>query len=233
MAYWAQWQSFIVEDVCLWRIWHSEDFSWAKKLLLGPQARTSEIIREYHNGPRGGHLGITKTMEKFKENFYWVGIKDSVAVWIRNCDQCSKSKGPKSKPRGRLQQYNAGVPLERIAMDISGPFLSSNAGNKYVLVLIDYFSRWSKVYPITDQEANTIAKVFVNNWVTRFGTPIELHSDQSRNFESSIFQEVCQIFDINKTRTTPLHPQSDGIDERFNRTLQEHLRKVIDDNQQD
>uniref|UniRef100_A0A1B0G9X5 Integrase catalytic domain-containing protein n=1 Tax=Glossina morsitans morsitans TaxID=37546 RepID=A0A1B0G9X5_GLOMM len=118
-------------------------------------------------------------------------------------------------------------------MDIAEPLLASNAGNKYVLVVIDYFSKWSEIYPIANQEAKTIAKVFVNNWVTRFGTPIELHSDQDRNFETSIFQEVCQIFGINKTRTTPVHPQSDGMAERFNRTFQEHLRKVIDNNQQD
>uniref|UniRef100_A0A1A9V2N4 Integrase_H2C2 domain-containing protein n=1 Tax=Glossina austeni TaxID=7395 RepID=A0A1A9V2N4_GLOAU len=70
-AYWAQWQSRIVDDGCLRRIWHSEDTSWAKKLLVVPQARTSEITREYHNGPSGGHLGIIKTMEKIKDNFYW------------------------------------------------------------------------------------------------------------------------------------------------------------------
>ncbi|XP_037897301.1 uncharacterized protein LOC119642276 [Glossina fuscipes] len=192
-------KAIIVEDGCLWRIWRSEDASWAKKLLV--------VSR--------------------------VGIKDSVAAWIRNCDQCSKSKGPKNKPRGRLQQYNVGAPFERIAMDIAGPFPASNARNKYVVVVNDYFSKWSQVYSIANQEAKTIAKVFVNNWVTWFGTPIELHSDQGRNFESSIFQEVRQMFSINETRTTPLHLQSDGMFERFNRTLQEHLRKVIDNNQQD
>uniref|UniRef100_A0A1A9VHR6 Integrase catalytic domain-containing protein n=1 Tax=Glossina austeni TaxID=7395 RepID=A0A1A9VHR6_GLOAU len=130
-------------------------------------------------------------MEKIKESYY----------------SCSKSESPKSKPRGRLQQYNVGATFERIAMDIAGPFPASNAGSKYVLLVIDYLSKWSQVYPIAKQEARTIAKVFVNNWVTRFGTPVELHSDQGRNFEASLFQEVCQIFGINKTRTTPWHPQ--------------------------
>ncbi|XP_037896712.1 uncharacterized protein LOC119641894 [Glossina fuscipes] len=127
------------------------------------------------------------------------GIKDSAAAWIRNCDQCSKSKGSKSKPRGCLQQYNVAAPFERIAMDIAGLFPASNAANKYVLVVIDYFSKWSEVYPIANQE------------------PVW-------NPHRAAFRP--------RTRTTPLHPQSEGMVERFNRTLQGHLRKEIDDNQQ-
>ncbi|XP_037944217.1 uncharacterized protein K02A2.6-like [Teleopsis dalmanni] len=92
---------------------------------------------------------------------------------------------------------------------------------------MDYFSKWPEVYALPNQEAKTVAEVFVQNWVTRFGVPIELHSDQGRNFESTIFQEICTMMGIRKTRTTALHPQSDGMVERFNRTLEEHLRKVI------
>uniref|UniRef100_A0A1B0GEE5 Integrase catalytic domain-containing protein n=1 Tax=Glossina morsitans morsitans TaxID=37546 RepID=A0A1B0GEE5_GLOMM len=87
-----------------------------------------------------------------------------------------------------------------------------------------------KYTTIANQEVKTIAKVSANYVL---GNPIELHSDQGRNFESSIFQEGCQIFGINKTGRTLLHSQSGGMVERFNRTLEEHLRKVIDDDQQD
>ena len=124
-----------------------------------------------------------------------------------------------------MQQYNVGAPFERIAMDVAGPFPITDNGNKYVLVVMDYFSKWPEVYPIPNQEAKTIANVIVDNWISRFGVPMELHTDQGRNFESVVFQEVCQILGINKTRTTPLHPQSDGMVERFNGTLEEYLAK--------
>lgn len=190
-------------------------------------------MSEFHNGPSGGHLGITKTIEKLKHRFYWVGCQQAVADWIANCTQCMAAKGPTRRSRGQMQQYNSGAPFERIAMDVAGPFPVSNSGNKYVLVVMDYFSKWPEVYAIPNQEAKTIVNVFVNNWICRFGVPSELHSDQGRNFESTIFREMCELYGIRKTRTTPLHPQSDGMVERFNRTLEEYLRKVVSADQRD
>ena len=110
-----------------------------------------------------------------------------------------------------MRQYNVGVPFERIAIDVAGPFPRSNLGNKYVLVAMDYFTKWPEAYAIPNQEAITVAQVLVDNMFTRFGVPLELHSDQGRNFESAVFKKVCDILRISKTRTTPLHPQSDGM----------------------
>lgn len=232
-AYWAQWQSLELHDGCLYRIWESEDGKIRSKLLVIPKAKFKEIIKDYHNGSSGGHLGITKTTEKIKKRFYWVGCQETVADWIRRCDQCAIAKGPRQRTRGKMHQYNVGAPFERIAMDIAGPFPISNAGNKYILVVIDYFSKWPEVYPIPNQEAKTVADIFIKNWICRYGAPLELHSDQGRNFESTLFKEVCDMLGIQKTRTTALHPQSDGMVERFNRTLEEHLKKVVDKGQKD
>lgn len=232
-AYWVQWNSLELMDGILHRVWESEDGKHVRKLIVVPKSKIAAILEEFHNGPSGGHLGITKTLEKIKQRFYWVNCRQSVAEWIHNCDQCMAAKGPKTRSKGRLQQYNTGAPFERVAMDVAGPFPTSNAGNRYVLVVIDYFSKWPEVYALPNQEAKTIAEVFIQNWVTRFGVPIELHSDQGRNFESDVFREICSIMGIKKTRTTALHPQSDGMVERFNRTLEEHLRKVVNKCQRD
>ena len=67
----------------------------------------------------------------------------------------------------------------------------------------------------------------MNNWVCRYRLRIEQHSDQGRNFESTVFKEMCEVYGIKKPQTTPLHPQSDGMVERFNQTLGEYLRKVV------
>jgi transposase InsO family protein len=98
---------------------------------------------------------------------------------------------------------------------------------------MDYFSKWPEVYALPNQEATTVADVLVEQWVSRFGVPMELHSDQGRNFESHVFREVCKLLGIHKTRTTPLHPQSDGMVERFNRTLEQYLTKVVSERQDD
>lgn len=95
----------------------------------------------------------------------------------------------------------------------------------------DYFSKWVESYPLPNQEAKTVAKVLVEEWVCPYGTPRSLHSDQGRNFESNLFGELCRLLGINKTRTTPYQPQSDGMIERFNHTLLSMLSFYVDDNQ--
>ncbi|MBJ5570503.1 transposase family protein [Salmonella enterica subsp. enterica serovar Typhimurium] len=104
-----------------------------------------------------------------------------------------------------------------------GPLPRTEKGNRYVLVIMDYFTKWPEVYPMENQEATTIADILVGSVVVRHGVPRELHSDQGRNFESRVFQGMCKLLGIKKTRTTALHPQSDGMVERFKRTIQQHL----------
>ena len=116
-----------------------------------------------------------------------------------------------------------GMPWERIAMDIMGPLPKSNSGNLYILVIGDYFTKWTESYALKDHTAQTIADVLVNQWICRFGVPRRIHTDQGRDFESNLIHEMCHLLDIEKTRTCPYRPQSDGMVERFNRTLAQML----------
>ncbi|PIK44770.1 hypothetical protein BSL78_18375 [Apostichopus japonicus] len=86
---------------------------------------------------------------------------------------------------------------------------------------------------MADMEAETVARLLVEQFICRYGVPDELHTDQGRQFESELFQHMCRLLDINKTRTTPFHPQSDGMVERFNRTLAEMLSAVVAKDQLD
>jgi len=128
-----------------------------------------------------------------------------------------------------MKQYNVGLPFERLAIDVAGPFPETNRGNKYILVAIDYFSKWPEMFAISNQEASTVADILVKNVFSRFGVPLELRSDQGRNFES----KLCDLLCIRKTRTKPLHPHSDGMVERFNKTIEQHLSKVVDQHQKE
>ena len=105
-----------------------------------------------------------------------------------------------------------------MAMDIIGPFPKTAKGNMYVLIIGDYVTKWVEAYPMSDMETTTVAKCLYD-FICRFGAPDMLHTDQGRNFESALISELCKLLGITKTRTTPYHPQSDGMIERFNRTL--------------
>ncbi|GFT31358.1 hypothetical protein TNCV_608011 [Trichonephila clavipes] len=98
---------------------------------------------------------------------------------------------------------------------------------------MDYFTKWPEAYPISDQEASTVAEVLVQHWISRFRVPLQLHSDQGRNLDSAVCKKLCEIHAIDKTRATALHPQSDGMVERFNRTILNSLFLLVSNNGQD
>jgi len=137
------------------------------------------------------------------------------------------------KNRAPLQLYQVGSPLERVAVDIVGLFPVTTQGNRFICVVMDYFTKWPEAYALPDHEAETVAEALVNNFITRFGVPCELHSDQGREFESVVFQECCRLLGIKKTRTTALRSQSDGLVERFNRTLIHEVAKYCSSDQRD
>lgn len=232
-ALWAQWASLKVEHGLLQRMWESADGKQTRAQLLVPRRKIPDVLREIHNGSSGAHFGVNKTLDKVRERFYWVNCCEDVRSWCRKCNTCATTKGPRTRSRGELKKYNVGLPFERIAIDVAGPFPETHKGNKYILVAMDYFSKWPEAFAIPNQEVTTVAKILVDNVFSRFGVPLELHSDQGRNFESKVFQKMCALMGIKKTRTTPLHPQSDGMVERFNRTLEQHLSKVVDKHQRD
>jgi len=199
------------------------DGNSSRRQLVVPEALVPDVLKSVHSDVSGGHLGVTKTLAKVRERFYWPACRIDVEDWIQRCSSCNASKGPNTRGQARMQVYNVGYPFERIATDIAGPFPETDQGNRYILVVGDYFSKWIEAYPLPNYEAVTVATALVENWISRFGVPLELHSDQGSNFESQVFGEVAKLLGLRKTRTTPLHPQSDGMVERFNKTTNKFL----------
>ncbi|GBO05543.1 Retrovirus-related Pol polyprotein from transposon 412 [Araneus ventricosus] len=120
-----------------------------------------------------------------------------------------------------------------MALDILGPLPVTTKGNRYVLVLMDYFTKWPETIPIPDQEASIVADELVRAWISRYDVPMILHSDQSTNFNSGLFTELFKFLGILQTLTTALHPESDGMVERFNRTILNNLSIFASENQTD
>jgi len=91
-----------------------------------------------------------------------------------------------------MKTYNVGAPTERIAIDVMGPLPNSDCGNKYILVISNYFMQWTELFAMPNQEAETVADIVVHDFFSRSGVPRQLHTDQGRNFESRLFQEMCR-----------------------------------------
>lgn len=133
---------------------------------------------------------------------------------------------PGSWTQGSHGGSQATRPLQRVAIDILELPLTSQ-GNRYILVVEDYFTKFAALYALPNQTAHVVARSLFEDYVLVHGVPEILHSDQGRQFEAEVIQSLCQWLGIKKTRTTAYNPKSDGMVERHNRTLIDQLPKML------
>ncbi|KAJ8359662.1 hypothetical protein SKAU_G00161870 [Synaphobranchus kaupii] len=232
-SYYSLYSSLVQRDGLLYRRWEAPGRGSDILQLLVPRALRPDVLRLVHGSVGAGHFGNNKTLHRLRGKFHWPGCRHDVELHVQCCDSCTAQKGPSQRSRAPLQQHLVGAPMERVGVDVLGPFPVTDSGNRYILVAMDYFTKWPEAFAIPDQSAATTAERLVEEMFTRFGAPAELHSDQGRNFESQLMAEVCKRLGVTKTRTTPLHPQSDGLVERFNRTLATQLAILASQHQRD
>ena len=229
---WLYWSQLVLRRGILYR--RAETDGGPRLQLVVPRVLRDEILQMAHGAITAGHLGTAKTESRLKQHFYWHRMKEDVREWIQKCASCGARKSPNHRPaKAPIGSYCAGAPMDRIFTDVLGPFPRSDNGNKLVLLVMDQFSKWVEAYPIPDQTAETVAHRIVYEFISRFGCPLDIHSDQGTNYESKLFQEVCRLLEINKTRSSPYHAQSNGGVERFNRTLLDMIAAYVNENHTD
>ncbi|XP_052002459.1 protein NYNRIN-like [Xyrauchen texanus] len=226
------WDQLQIQDQLLVQVPPRNSDAADKVQVVLPKCLVPKVLAMLHNVVTGGHLGVQKLQGKVKDRFYWPGWFADVRRWCSECSDCGSRKLLARTPQAPMHPSVTSRPYEHVALDILGPLSETIDKNLYILVVGDYFSKWTEAFALPNQEARSVAKVLVEEWVCRYGVPRSLHSDQGRNFESTLFQELCRLLEINKTRTSPYHPQSDGLIERFNRTLLSMLSIFVDKNQQ-
>ena len=178
------------------------------------------------------HMGITRTKNRLLQRYYWPGVFTDVANYCRTCEVCQKSN-PKSPPRAKMVSLPViELPFQRVAMDVIGPLPRTQRGNRFILTICDYATRYPEAIPLPSVEAPRVAREVVNLF-SHVGVPDEILTDQGTNFMSSLLEEIYQLLHIKKIRTTPYHPQTDGLVERFNGTLKSMLRKFVSRSQRD
>jgi len=127
-----------------------------------------------------------------------------------------------------MEAPRAGRPMKRLCIDIVNMHRITERGNKVVLVVTDSFTKWTEAYALPDHKAGTVAKTLVVEYILRYGVPLTIHSDQGPEFESKLFACICKLLGIDKTRTTPYNPSSNGEVERLNRSILTMLKAFTD-----
>ena len=227
------WDQLRVKDGVLLRLFLNTDTQHTHHQLVVPKCLQEEILSHLHAGAAGGHLGRFKTLGKLKLRYYWPGHYKDVEQYCSTCHTCATRKTPVPTAKAPLQNITVGYPMQMVGVDLLGPFPRSPTGNIYLVVAVDYFTKWAEAYPVPNMEATTVANVLTNEMFFRFSPPEKLHSDQGRQFESRVIKEVCRILQIKKSRTSPYHPQCDGLVERYNRTILNMLATASKDNPSD
>ena len=223
--YWLNRKQLVMKDGLLFYQW--EQIGGRKLLFVVPTALREEVLQSCHDVKASGHLGQKKTLAKLKMFFIWYGMSKHCLNYVMTCSVCNLNKKASVKPRGPLGAYHAGAPMQRIHIDILGPLPESSQGNKYILMMVDQFTKWVECVPLPSQTAEMVAKAAVDGFLSRFGCPLEIHTDQGRNFDSALFKRLCELLEITKTRTTPYRPCSNGQVERYNRTLLQLIRCYV------
>ena len=175
-------------------------------------------------------MGAYKTLEKIRQRYYRPGFKTDVKHHILRCDKCQKRSGPPQKHRHSLVDWKISYPFHHIGLNFLGLLPISN-GCRYILLIGDHFTKWYEAIPLPDQTAATSSDALLERWICRFGCPYSNHTDRGTNFESQLFANLLKKLEIDKTRTTAFHPQSNSVIERMNRTLLNMLAKCIDEDQ--
>eukprot|EP00745_Piridium_sociabile_P042744 TRINITY_DN8657_c0_g1_i1.p1 TRINITY_DN8657_c0_g1~~TRINITY_DN8657_c0_g1_i1.p1 ORF type:complete len:1461 (-),score=280.53 TRINITY_DN8657_c0_g1_i1:179-4561(-) len=199
-----------------------------------PRELRGVILRVGHDQPMAAHLGSRKTLERIRRDFYWPGVSQDVKKFCRSCPVCQKTvdKG-RVPPVPLVRTPVEGQPFDKVGVDLIGPIIPrSRGGNKYILVQVDYVTRYPEAVPLRNMDATTVAEKLFEIW-SRTGIPKVVLTDRGSQFTSGIMKGVYQILGIKGCTTTPYHAQANGLVERFNGTLKKMLRRLATEKPQE
>ena len=180
-----------------------------------PSSLRRRVISLCHDNITSGHFYFWKTLNLVKRYFLWPRMRQDIQLYCKQCHVCATKKQAGNPQRASMQRYDAGLPMEEICIDLKGPYPESDRGNKYVLVVVDSFTKWMEAYPIPNAEAKTVAEKLVMEFISRFGVPFWIKSDQGRQFQSEVFEKICELLGVEHRTSTAFHPQGNSRAERM------------------
>src|SRR6266498_4642548 len=195
-----------------------------KELLVVRRNKIEPILSLAYEHPLSGHFGLEATLTKLKEKYYWPKMKDDIKSYIRTCDQCQR--------RGKITDENElhSIKIKELfyqwGIDIIGPLTETSRENKYIVVAIDYFTKYPKARALANANTRNVANFLYEDIICRHGCSRKIISDRETYFNNQIIEKLLEQFKIRHNLSTPYHPKTNGLVERFNKTLCESLAKL-------
>jgi transposase InsO family protein len=190
------------------------------------------ICAEYHDSLwQGAHMGRDKTYEKIKEVYFFKNMNRYVDLWVASCTQCQAVKSPIPKSTSPLGVIEAKGPWDLVCIDLWGPIHRSSSGNKYVLTIIDGFTKWAMGIPIPNKKAATIAGALHSHFFTKFPNPRRIHSDLGKEFVNKVLATMYDFMGVKQSNTTAYHPQGNAYAERLHKFFRHSISSFVNDDQ--
>src|SRR6266498_805322 len=184
-----------------------------KEMKVMKRNEMEPILSLAHEHPLSGHFGLEATLNKLKERYYWPKMKDDIKSYIQTCDQCQR--------RGKTTDEN-----ELHLIKIVEPLTETSRENKYIVIAIDYFTKYPKARALANANARNVANFLYEDIICRHGCPRKIISDRGTHFNNQVIENLLERFKIRHNLSTPYHPKTNGLVERFNKMLCESLAKL-------
>ena len=196
--------------------------------LVVPRTYVSKVLFMAHSHLLGAHLGMDKTRERVLARFYGLGVKRDVTTYCQECAECQRV-APKAMVRSPLIPMPIiDILFDRIALDIVGPLPKMSWGHRYILVIVDYTTRYPEALPLRAATSMAVVRELMLLF-SRVGMAREILTDQGSCVMSCVIKELLSLLQITQLRTSVYHPQTNGLVERFNKTLKQMVWPLVRD----
>ena len=200
-----------------------------------PASARQLVLTECHDAPTAGHFGVDKTVAAVKQVYYWRGLQKDVEAYVKSCDKCQRTKTSTQKPAGLLQPIP--IPTKKwqvISLDLIVSLPVTVRGKDSILVVVDRLTKMAHYFAVNNTAtAEDLAKVVLSGVVKYHGLPEVIISDRDTRFTGHFWQAIFSRLGVQSKLSTAYHPQTDGITERLNRTLEQGLRAYVSAHLQD
>jgi hypothetical protein len=198
--------------------------------LLKCLSRTEgqKLMKEIHAGLCGAHIGSRTLLGKvFRQGFYWPKAASDAAELEQKCENCQRCARDQKQPSSLTQLIQTTWPLQRWGLDLLGPLTMAQGNLKYVVVAVEYFSKWIEAKPLATITSATIQKFFLQNIVCHFGVPKAITVDNGTQFDAETFKTFCSQIGTKIHFASVRHPESNGLEERPNGIIITGIMKSI------
>ena len=198
-----------------------------------PQSCRRRLFERYHGL---SHPGLKGSLRLIKARYFWPDMDRQIKQWVKECSACQAAKVHRHTKTATGEFQLPSARFETVHIDIVGPLPPSSqhgqqftSPHRYLLTCIDRATRWVEVAPIPDITAASVANAFLETWISRFGVPLYVVTDRGAQFEAELFQLLAEMIGFHRLRTCAYRPQSNGMIERFHRTLKTALKARKED----